>query len=190
MTHNINSNDWQYLCLAKHDPKNLVACPCPWQQFISGGVTQCRDLCDKAVKEKEKLEKAMTRMKAKKATLLAEKTCIKGKDDSQEKIRLDKQNRDALKKLKTSMESCKTQIDQVGEDLLLNLVKVMRYKGSLKDVVQTTRGFEAGTVLKQFVFWLAYKLMQCSMKCKFNVNALYVKHHCAMCTYKCETLSI
>ena len=111
---------------------------------------QCRDLCEKAVSQRAKLDKQLEKWKDKKATLLAEKSCLKKKDASADKTASEKDVREALKKNKAGTDACRDNITKLGEDLLLDLVKVMQYKGALKEMIQTTYGFEAGMGFKQF----------------------------------------
>lgn len=117
------------------------------EQHADSGVNQCREICTRASKEKDKLINQIQKLKDRKATKVAGKKVAGRKGSRLNEEARKKEKEDALKEIKMvkdKIASITVELENIGEKLLCDLVKVIGRKGNLNDTVKTMQNMEVG----------------------------------------------
>lgn len=117
-------------------------------------MTAARDLCEKASAARTKVVTQIEKLKTQKAKSSTEKKAEKTKKSSKgdkskadkskdDKSKADKVRKEKEKKTKDQIANLKKKVDEIGTQLLTDLVNLMSRKGMLNSLVKTMNGYEA-----------------------------------------------
>lgn len=114
---------------------------------------QCRELCEKATKARDKVIAQIEKLKEQKLDLTAEKKVAKQSVDAElnkDQTEIEKRKgtlkalEQKLKKNKDAAETAKKKAFDIGEQLLVDLVATIEGKGNMNKLIKTLNGYEAG----------------------------------------------